>query len=236
MGPLVYRLAFQPLADASVLILFIAAIGVHLAMSGLGLAVFGAEGSRLDPMLSGMLPVGPIMVKMQSLAVLAVTAAVMAGLYFCLRAHAPRQGLARDRGQPARRAARRRARRRNGADRLRARRRHRRALGHPHRPVDHGRLRHRLSDRPQGLRRGDHRRARELSHDGAGRARHRPPRILLGLLRQRLQGGDRLRRHHPVPAWRSYAAGAPPTKRTSEPHERSRPASRRASLAFSSSR
>lgn len=33
MGPLVYRLAFQPLADASVLILFIAAIGVHLAMS-----------------------------------------------------------------------------------------------------------------------------------------------------------------------------------------------------------
>ena len=81
MGPLVYRLAFQPLADASVLILFIAAIGVHLAMSGLGLAVFGAEGSRLDPMLSGMLPIGPIMVKMQSLAVLGVTAAVMAGLY-----------------------------------------------------------------------------------------------------------------------------------------------------------
>ncbi len=81
MGPLVYRLAFQPLADASVLILFIAAIGVHLALSGLGLAVFGAEGSRLDPMLSGTLPVGPIMVKMQSLAVIAVTAAAMAGLY-----------------------------------------------------------------------------------------------------------------------------------------------------------
>ena len=49
MGPLVYRLAFQPLADASVLILFIAAIGVHLAMTGLGLAVFGAEGSRTRP-------------------------------------------------------------------------------------------------------------------------------------------------------------------------------------------
>jgi branched-chain amino acid transport system permease protein len=81
MGPLVYRLAFQPLADASVLILFIAAIGVHLAMTGLGLAVFGAEGSRLDPMLNGVVPVGPLVVKMQSLAVLAVTAAVMAGLY-----------------------------------------------------------------------------------------------------------------------------------------------------------
>jgi branched-chain amino acid transport system permease protein len=82
MGPLVYRLAFQPLADASVLILFIAAIGVHLAMTGLGLAVFGAEGSRLDPMLSGVVPVGPIVVKMQSLAVLANTAAVMGGLFF----------------------------------------------------------------------------------------------------------------------------------------------------------
>ena len=81
MGPLVYRLAFQPLADASVLVLFIAAIGVHLALTGLGLAAFGAEGSRLDPMISGVLPVGPIVVKMQSLAVLAVTAAVMAGLY-----------------------------------------------------------------------------------------------------------------------------------------------------------
>ena len=81
MGPLVYRLAFQPLADASVLVLFIAAIGVHLAMTGLGLAVFGAEGSRLDPMISGVVPIGPIVVKMQSLAVLAVTAAVMAGFY-----------------------------------------------------------------------------------------------------------------------------------------------------------
>ena len=81
MGPLVYRLAFQPLADASVLILFIAAIGVHLAMTGLGLAVFGAEGSRIDPMVAGVVPVGPIVVKLQSFAVLGVTAAVMAGLF-----------------------------------------------------------------------------------------------------------------------------------------------------------
>ncbi len=81
MGPLVYRLAFQPLADASVLILFIAAIGVHLAMTGLGLAVFGAEGSRIAPMLEGVVPVGPIVVKMQSVAVLAVTGAVMASLF-----------------------------------------------------------------------------------------------------------------------------------------------------------
>ncbi len=81
MGPFVYRLAFEPLADASVLILFIAAIGVHLAMSGLGLAAFGAEGSRTEPMLAGVAPVGPILVKMQSLAVVAATGAVMAGLY-----------------------------------------------------------------------------------------------------------------------------------------------------------
>jgi len=81
MGPLVYRLAFQPIADSSVLILFIAAIGAHLTMTGLGLAVFGAEGARTAPMLPGVLPVGAVAIKMQSLAVLAVTGLVMAGLF-----------------------------------------------------------------------------------------------------------------------------------------------------------
>jgi hypothetical protein len=37
MGPLVYRLAFRSLADASVLLLLIVAVGVHFALTGLGL-------------------------------------------------------------------------------------------------------------------------------------------------------------------------------------------------------
>lgn len=81
MGPLVYRLAFQPLADASVLVLFIASIGVHFALVGLGLVFFGAEGVRNAPFIDASFPLGPMMVKMQSVLVLLVTALVLAGLY-----------------------------------------------------------------------------------------------------------------------------------------------------------
>lgn len=43
MGYYVYRIAYRPLADASVLVLLIASVGVHLALMGLGLA-FGRRG------------------------------------------------------------------------------------------------------------------------------------------------------------------------------------------------
>jgi branched-subunit amino acid ABC-type transport system permease component len=46
LGPMIYRVAFQPLASAPVLVLLIVSVAVHLAMIGLGLLFFGAEGSR----------------------------------------------------------------------------------------------------------------------------------------------------------------------------------------------
>ncbi len=49
LGPMIYRLAYQPLAEASVLVLLIVSVAVHLVMVGLGLLVFGAEGSRTPP-------------------------------------------------------------------------------------------------------------------------------------------------------------------------------------------
>ena len=45
-GPLIYRLAYESLADASVLVLLIVSVGVHFALVGLGLFFFGAEGFR----------------------------------------------------------------------------------------------------------------------------------------------------------------------------------------------
>jgi branched-chain amino acid transport system permease protein len=45
-GPLVYRVAYQSLADATSLVLLIVSVGVHFAMTGLGLLFFGAEGFR----------------------------------------------------------------------------------------------------------------------------------------------------------------------------------------------
>ena len=45
-GALLYRLAYESLADASVLVLLIVSVGVHFALVGLGLFFFGAEGFR----------------------------------------------------------------------------------------------------------------------------------------------------------------------------------------------
>ena len=81
MGPLIYRIAFQPLADASALVLLIAAIGVHFAMVGLGLIVFGAEGARTTPFIDAAYPVGPMMVKAQSIWVVLTACGLLAGLY-----------------------------------------------------------------------------------------------------------------------------------------------------------
>jgi len=51
--PLVARLALQPIADASVLVLLIVSLALHFLLSGLGLLFFGPEGSRTRPLVSG---------------------------------------------------------------------------------------------------------------------------------------------------------------------------------------
>ena len=70
LGPMTYRLAFQPLAEASVLVLLIVAVGVHFAMVGLGLLFFGAEGSRTPAFSDGSLSLGSLTVNAQTLWVL----------------------------------------------------------------------------------------------------------------------------------------------------------------------
>ena len=44
LGPLVYRLAYEQLADATVLVLLIVSVGVHFALTGLGLRVLRRRG------------------------------------------------------------------------------------------------------------------------------------------------------------------------------------------------
>ena len=70
LGSLVYRLAFRPLADASVLSLLIVSVGVHFALTGLGLLIFGAEGSRTPAFWSERFSVGPVGVSGQALFIL----------------------------------------------------------------------------------------------------------------------------------------------------------------------
>lgn len=54
IGPLVARVALQPIADASVLVLLIVALVLHFLLSGLGLLFFGPEGSRTQPLAGGI--------------------------------------------------------------------------------------------------------------------------------------------------------------------------------------
>ena len=81
MGLLIYRVAFQPLAEASVLVLLIAAVGVHLALVGLGLVFFGPEGSRATAFSSANFTLGPLSVPGQALWILGFTALLIVGLY-----------------------------------------------------------------------------------------------------------------------------------------------------------
>ena len=59
IGLFLYRIAFQPLAHTSVLVLLIASVGCHLALQGLGLVFFGAEGLRGPSLSNAALTIGP---------------------------------------------------------------------------------------------------------------------------------------------------------------------------------
>ena len=74
ISPLLYRIAFRPLADASVLVLLIVAVAVHFAISGLALLYFGPEGFRTEPMTRAFFDLGPINVSGQSILIVASSA------------------------------------------------------------------------------------------------------------------------------------------------------------------
>lgn len=82
LGPMIYRLAYQPLAEASVLVLLIVSVAVHMALVGLGLLFFGAEGSRTVAFSDASYQLGDLMVSGQSLWVLGASAALIGVLYF----------------------------------------------------------------------------------------------------------------------------------------------------------
>ena len=79
--PLVARVALQPIADASVLVLLIASLALHFLLSGLGLLFFGPEGSRTAPLASGALQLGGFSVSGQVLLMVGA-AVVLSGLFF----------------------------------------------------------------------------------------------------------------------------------------------------------
>jgi branched-chain amino acid transport system permease protein len=80
LGPDLFRLAYEPLAGASVLVLLIVSVAVHLALVSAGLLIFGAEGSRTAPLADASWAVGDLRISGQSAIVLAFSAALVVAL------------------------------------------------------------------------------------------------------------------------------------------------------------
>jgi branched-chain amino acid transport system permease protein len=81
IAPLLDRIAFQPLADASVLVLLIVAVAVHFAISGLALLFFGPEGFRTEPLSRAVFDVGGVTVSAQILLMITAAAAFSGLMY-----------------------------------------------------------------------------------------------------------------------------------------------------------
>jgi branched-chain amino acid transport system permease protein len=83
-GPLVYRVAYQSLESATPLVLLIVSVGVHFAMTGLGLLFFGAEGFRNPSFWDIRIPFGAVTFKGQTIIIFLASIAliVLLWLYF----------------------------------------------------------------------------------------------------------------------------------------------------------
>jgi len=81
LGPLVYRLAYEKLADATVLVLLIVSVGVHFALTGLGLVFFGAEGFRNPSFWDARFSAGALSLSGQALIIFMVSIALILALY-----------------------------------------------------------------------------------------------------------------------------------------------------------
>jgi branched-chain amino acid transport system permease protein len=81
LGPLVYRLAYQRLADATVLVLLIVSVGTHFALTGLGLVFFGAEGFRNPSFWDARFTAGPITLTGQTLIIFLASIALIVALF-----------------------------------------------------------------------------------------------------------------------------------------------------------
>jgi len=81
LGPILYRIAYQPLASASVLVLFVVSMAAHYVLTGLGLVFFGGEGLRANAFSDASFSAGVLNVGAQSIVVVVTSLVVMAALW-----------------------------------------------------------------------------------------------------------------------------------------------------------
>ncbi len=80
LGPMMYRIVYQPIAEAPVLVLLIVSVAAHVAMVGLGLLFFGAEGYRTPPFSDARFELGPLTVTGQTIWVVAASLVLIIAL------------------------------------------------------------------------------------------------------------------------------------------------------------
>ncbi len=81
LGPVMYRVFFQPIASAQPLVLLIVSIALHVTMVGIGLLMFGPEGGRTAPFSDTALRLGSVMLKSQTLWVILVSVVLIVSLF-----------------------------------------------------------------------------------------------------------------------------------------------------------
>lgn len=85
LGPLLYRVVFQPIATAPVLVLLMVAVALHFAITGLALLYFGPEGLRTQAFVSGDVTVGGFAIPQQLILIVAAAAIFSAILFAFFR-------------------------------------------------------------------------------------------------------------------------------------------------------
>jgi branched-chain amino acid transport system permease protein len=81
IAPLLDRVAFRPIADASVLLLLTVSVALHFGLVGLGLLFFGAEGVRTQPLADVRFEMLGTVISMQTVFVVAAAFLLSALLY-----------------------------------------------------------------------------------------------------------------------------------------------------------
>ncbi len=81
IAPLLDRIVFRPIADASVLLLLIVALALHFALAGFGLLFFGPEGVRTQPLADARFEFFGVILSVQTVLVVGA-AVVFSGLLF----------------------------------------------------------------------------------------------------------------------------------------------------------
>jgi branched-chain amino acid transport system permease protein len=81
IAPLLDRIVFRPIADASVLLLLTVAMALHFALVGLGLLFFGPEGVRTQPLSDASMEIAGMLVSLQTFLIVA-SAVLFSGLLY----------------------------------------------------------------------------------------------------------------------------------------------------------